>query len=73
MKKTCLQELDEQYPIKTKQKPSRRARAAARYRDSKLGKMGAASGVRVIDPATVDLSKYGISKAVEDSMIPWSE
>jgi hypothetical protein len=29
-----------------------------KYRDRQLGKMGAASKVRLIDPATVDLSKY---------------
>jgi hypothetical protein len=29
-----------------------------KYEISRLGKMGAASGVRIIDPSTVDLSKY---------------
>ncbi len=32
--------------------------AAARYEDKRLGKMGAASEVRKIDPSTVDISKY---------------
>ena len=32
--------------------------AYSQYETKKLGKMGAASPVRRIDPATVDLSKY---------------
>ena len=32
----------------------------AEYETKKLGKMGAASKVRKIDPSTLDLSKYGI-------------
>ena len=34
--------------------------ARINYEISRLGKLGAASKVRVIDPSTVDLSKYGI-------------
>lgn len=29
-----------------------------KYNESKLGKFGAASGVRKIDPSTIDISKY---------------
>jgi len=56
--KITIAEIDEIYPTKPKQKASRRAVAYARYKITRLGKMGAASGVRSIDPATIDLSKY---------------
>ena len=75
MQKKYIQELDDKYPTgSTRQRQTRRGKRLAKWKEQQmLGSQGPASGIRWIDPATVDLSKYGISKAVEDSMIPWSE
>ena len=57
-KKTYLQELEEEYPTNSKQRHNRLVRANERFNEKKLGKMGAASEVRHIDPLTVDISRY---------------
>jgi hypothetical protein len=55
-----LRELDSKYPTSQFHQRSIRSRSFAKHKKKLLGKMGAASKVRNIDPSTVDLSKYGI-------------
>ena len=53
-----LREIDNKYPTIKPHKSSKKAQASARYKNKLLGKMGAASKVRTIDPSSLDLSKY---------------
>jgi len=53
-----LKELDSRYPESDGRNKSRRCQTASKFRNKRLGKFGAASKVRIIDPASVDVSKY---------------
>lgn len=79
-KKTYLETLDETYPTKVKQKANRRVVAYKRYKAQReLGSHGAASGVRHIDPSTVDLSAYGVTQVAKRHAdktpvdLPWND
>lgn len=58
--KITLKEIQEKYPTGSyRQRPTHKAKLTKRWKDKiENGSLGAASGVRIIDPSTVDLSKY---------------
>lgn len=56
--KSKIAELARKYPTMNPRKATKQQKAAYNHKVKMLGKFGAASRVRVIDPATVDVSKY---------------
>jgi hypothetical protein len=64
IEKKYIQELDEKYPTgSNRQSLTKRGRSIAKWKEQQMiGSQGAASEVRKIDPSTIDLSKYGVTR-----------